>query len=269
MAATNPDRNNTTRNKQLAPPFRRKAVAAAKKANWPLWRDWFAKEWKQDEHISIIGPTGTGKSALAVDLLKIRSYVTFVMTKPADPKLENALARQHYVRVPAFPKNPPEDVDRYLLWPPGSGAMTQEANTKQRVILRDAFDKIFSGPPGGDPGRWCIYLDEARYVADPAYLGLRREVNHLLIQGRSLRIAMVLAFQRPSWVPPEAYDQASHLFIARDNDRRNVQRFREIGGVDGDRVAYTVERLANFEWAHVDARPGEGTVQVIKMPKGL
>ena len=80
---------------------------------------------------------------------------------------------------------------------------------------------------------------------------------------------MVLSFQRPTWVPQEAYDQASHLFIAADNDRRNAQRFREIGSIDGDQVAYTVQRLGKYEWCHVDARPGEGSVQVIKMPKGL
>jgi hypothetical protein len=270
--AANPDPNNSTpstRNKNLRPPFRRKYVAPAKRVPWEPWRAWFASEWNQDEHLSIIGPTGTGKSALMVDLLRIRGYTVFVMTKPSDNKLEAALDRQGYVRVPAFPKNPPEDVDRYLLWPPGSGGMTTADNTKQRTILRDAFDKIFRGPPGGDPGRWCVALDEARYVSDPSYLGLRREVNHLLIQGRSLRISMVLAFQRPSWVPREAYDQASHLFIAHDNDRRNVQQFREIGGVDGEVVAATVERLQIYEWAHVDARPGKGTVQVIKMPKGL
>jgi hypothetical protein len=82
-------------------------------------------------------------------------------------------------------------------------------------------------------------------------------------------MSVVLNFQRPSWVPPEAYDQASHLFIAGDNDRRNIQRFREIGGIDGEQVAATVARLGRWEWAHVDARPGKGNVQVIKMPKGL
>lgn len=191
------------------------------------------------------------------------------MTKPADEKLESHLIGQHYVRVPAFPKAPPPEVDRYLLWPPGSGEMTAEAHAQQRTIIRDAFTKIFRGPQGGRPGRWCICLDEARYVADPAYLGLRREVNQLLIQGRSLRISVVLNFQRPSWVPPEAYDQASHLFIAADNDKRNIQRFREIGGVDGEIVAATVQQLGLYEWAHIDARPGRGTVQVIKMPKGF
>jgi hypothetical protein len=250
-------------------PFRRRNVAPAERVSWETWREWFGSEWKQDEHMSIIGPTGTGKTALAVELLKIRTYKVFVMTKPADDKLARALDRQHYVKVPAFPRNPPDDIDRYFLWPPGSGDLSPDGLQKQRTILRDAFVKIFRGPGGGQPGRWCICLDEARYVSDPAYLGLRREVNQLLIQGRSLRISVVLNFQRPSWVPPEAYDQASHLFIAQDNDRRNVQRFREIGGVDGDRVAATVQTLKRYEWCHVDSRPGEGTVQIIKMPKGL
>ena len=251
-------------------PFqRRRNVAPAPRIDWYAWREQFEDEWLQDEHLSIIGPTGTGKSALVVDLLKIRSYKVYVITKPADEKLERALLRQNYVKIPAFPKSPPEDVDKYLLWPPGSGSLAREGMEQQRVVLRDALTKMFQGPKGGRPGRWCCVLDEARYVADPAYLGLRREVNQVLIQGRSVFMAMVLLFQRPSWVPPEAYDQASHLFIAGDNDKRNVQRFREIGGVDGDEVAATVQHLKKYEWCHIDARPGEGKVQVIKMPRGL
>lgn len=266
MAAQEP----TDQPRQQTTPFsRRKNLTVAPKVGWYEWYRWFTGEWKQDEHLSLIGPNGTGKSTLALELLKIRGYKIFVMTKPDDPKLEAAMARQQYVRVNAFPKDPPPEISKYLLWPPGSGEMTNEAHDQQRAVIRDAFTKVFKGPQGGYPGRWCFCLDEARYVADPSYLGLRREVNQLLIQGRSLRIAMVLGFQRPSWVPPEAYDQASHLFIANDNDKRNVQRFREIGGADGDQVAYTVQRLGRYEWAHVDARPGRGDINVIKMPKGL
>lgn len=260
--------NNSTPNPP-ASRFRRKNIPPAPRVDWYAWRAQFAREWLQDEHISVIGPTGTGKSALVVDLTKIRKYRIYVITKPADEKLEAALVRQHYVKVPAFPKAPPEDVDRYLLWPPGSGGLDRPSMQRQQVVLRDAFTKVFQGPNGGLPGRWCIVLDEARYVADPAYLGLRREINQILIQGRSIRLSMVLCFQRPSWVPPEAYDQASHLFIAMDNDKRNVQRFREIGGVDGEVVAATVQGLGLYEWCHVDTRPGRGTVQVVRMPKGL
>src|SRR5215831_7796852 len=88
-------------------PFRRRNVKPAPRVPWDSWRAWFGGPdgWKQDEHISIIGPTGTGKTALAVDLLRIRSYRIFVMTKPADDKLERALNRQKYLKVPAFPKD--------------------------------------------------------------------------------------------------------------------------------------------------------------------
>lgn len=256
----------------LRPPPRRRSlrdVAPAQRVDWYEWRDWFANEWEQDEHLSIIGGTGTGKSALATNLLRIRSYKVYVMTKPADDKLVSWLLGHDYVQVPAFPRNPPEDVNKYLLWPPGAGNIQREARVQQRNVLHDAFNKIFSGPKGGLPGRWCVCLDEARFVADPAYLGLRSDVNLMLIQGRSIKLSLVLCFQRPSWVPPEAYDQASHLFIAFDNDRRNIARFREIGGVDGEQVAATVQQLKLYEWAHVDARPGKGDIRVIKMPKGL
>jgi hypothetical protein len=262
----NPDPNNSSPSPR---PSRKKIVPAAPRVDWATWRAWFAREWKQDEHISVIGTTGTGKSALITDLVKIRSFKVYVMTKPDDPPLEDALIRQHYVKVPAFPKAPPEEIDAYLLWPPGAGGIDLESIQQQRDIIRNAFTNIFRGPKGGLPGRWCIILDEARYIADPTMLGLSREIKQILIQGRSLKIAMVLSFQRPSWVPPEAYDQASHLFIANDNDRRNVLRFREIGGADGETVAATVQGLEQYEWAHVDARPGRGDVQVIRMPKGL
>jgi len=270
-AASNfdPSKRSRPQNRNLRPAFRKRDIPPAPRVDWDQWWHWFKREWKQDEHISIIGPTGTGKSALAAKLLDVRTYTIWVVTKPADDKLEKALLRKHYVKVPAFPKNPPEDVNRYLLWPTGSGGITAEDRAKQRAIISDAINKVFTGPPGGLPGRWCLSFDEARYVSDPKYIGLGREINQLLIQGRSLRISVVLGFQRPSWVPPEAYDQASHLFIANDSDRRNVQRFREIGGVDGEVVAATVQGLDLYEWAHVDARPGKGTVQVIKMPKGL
>lgn len=240
----------------------------AEPVEWEAWREWFAGEWRQGEHVSIIGPTGTGKTTLELELLKIRRYVVFIATKPADEKI-SSLEREGYTRIDAWPKYPPEEVDRWLLWPKGSGSMSGESKARQRAVVHDALRRIFEGPKGGKPGRWCVCIDEARYVADTKYLGLASDINQLLIQGRSVFVSMVLGFQRPSWVPQEAYDQPSHLFIAGDNDRRNVNRFREIGGVDGAKVAATIRQLGQFEWAHVDARPGKGEVRVIRVPRQL
>lgn len=249
---------------------RRQRIQPAPRRDWDDWYAWFSGQWKQDEHISLIGPTGTGKSTMALELLKIRQWKIVLLTKPEDDKLDAALKRQRYVKIGAWPNNPPEDIQKYLLWPSASASMDAESRDQEKAVIHDMFTKVFTGPPGGKAGRWCIYLDEARYVTDVNFLNLMRDVKQLLIQGRSLRISMVLSFQRPTWVPPEAYDQASYLFIAADNDRRNVQRFREIGGADGDVVAHTVQHhLGKYEWAFVDARPGQGDVQIIKAPKGL
>ncbi len=243
-------------------------VGVAPRVDWHEWFDWFRGEWKQGEHLSVIGPTGTGKTTLEIELAKIRDYVVFIATKPAD-ELIASLENRGYTRVRALPRTLPDNVPRYLLWAPGSGSMDPASRHKQRAVIHDALRRTFEGPKGGEPGRWCVIVDECRYVSDPKYLGLGAQVNHMLIQGRSLKLSMVNGFQRPSWVPQEAYDQPSHLFIAADNDKRNARRFREIGGIDGERVAATIASLGAFEWAHVDARPGRGDVHVLRIPRSL
>lgn len=265
MSVPNLDPNNS---RPTLLPSRKRAVAAAPRVDYDTWLTTFRREYKQGEHISVIGTTGTGKTILETEILKLRQHVVLIATKPEDKSLDR-LERHGYVRVKAFPKNPPEDIDRYLLWTPGAGSMAPAAQLRDHAIIKDALTRIFEGPKGGKPGRWAVCIDEARYVADPGFLGLDREIKHILIQGRSLKISFTLGFQRPSWVPAEAYDQVSYLFIAQDNDRRNVQRFREIGGVDGETVAATVKKLKQYEWCFIDARPGGGDVLIIKVPKHL
>jgi hypothetical protein len=54
-----------------------------------------------------------------------------------------------------------------------------------------------------------------------------------------------------------AYDQATHLFFWRDNDRRNLDRIAGLGGVDPQLVKDTVGRLALHEVAYVNTRDGQ------------
>jgi len=53
--------------------------------------------------------------------------------------------------------------------------------------------------------------------------------------------------QRPAFIPLAFYDQATHLFVWRDNDRRNRQRLGELAGNASAVVQREVAGLARRE----------------------
>ena len=77
-------------------------------------------------------------------------------------------------------------------------------------------------------GGWTVVLDELRYVTD--ILRLKRHVQLLLLQGRSLGVSVVSGSQRPRHVPLEAYSMARHLFLWQTTDRQDLRRIGDFSG---------------------------------------
>lgn len=199
-------------------------------------------DWRQGEHVTLIGPTGCGKTTVTMALLPLRNYVCFVATKPRDPLIKS-LPRKGYTRVETWP--PPDYVSRAVLWPP---ITTMGHKDRQRTAIRNAMHLQYRS------GGWCVVADELRYISQT--LGLKAECEMFWLQGRSLGLSFVTATQRPSWVPLEAYDQASHLFIWRETDRRNLDRLGDIGGVDTALVKRLVPKLPRHDFLYVNTRDG-------------
>lgn len=200
---------------------------------WPefdrLWK------WKQGEHITLVGPTGRGKTTLETAILPRREYVVFFSTKRID-STQDKLKAMGYKVIHSAAELHPDVTPKAILRPP----WPDNVNAKQlkelhAEVFGEALMSIFR------QGFWTVVLDEGRYVTRD--LGLEGEVQLLLLQGRSLKITVVLGTQRPRWIPLEAYDQATHLFFFKDKDRPNVERVAEMAGLDRRTVQEVVPAL--------------------------
>ena len=210
------------------------------------WSGFLAQfDWEQGEHISLIGPTGLGKTTLALELLPLRNYVVVLGTKPRDEKL-SALTGKGYVLMKDWPEHNDHELrNRILLWP--RMEKTTDVKGQQKVVGRALAD-IFR------QGRWAVYVDELRYVSET--LKLRGLLELIWQQGRSLGVSLIGGTQRPVHVPLMMFDQATHLFFWRDNDDANLKRIGGIGSLDAATVRASVASLPKHHTLYVNTRTG-------------
>lgn len=204
-------------------------------------------DWRQGEHVSLVGPTGTGKSHAALQLIPQRDYVVAFGTKPLDRTLDRLTAARRpdrFRRVKKWRDVRQRD-RRVLLWPPMRGVRDRATQADQFTA---ALDDCFA------QGRWCLFADETAYMC--RQLGLADRFTLIWQQGRSIGLSLVTCIQRPAFVPLEAYDAPTHLFFWRDNDERNLRRIGGIGWLDAGTIRQTVARLGQHEALYLNSRTG-------------
>ncbi len=201
-------------------------------------------DWRQGEHVSMIGPTGQGKTTLALALLPRRSYTVVLGTKPRDKTLTSLIRNDGYKRIYQWPPGPTRR--RVVLWPV---IRRPEDIPHQQEVLDAALRDIYA------EGGWCIFVDEVWYLS--VFLGMSRLLELFWSQARSLNISFVAATQRPAHVPLMMYSQPTHLFFWKDNDPANLKRLKELGGgLNSKLVAAAIESLRPFEALYLNTRTG-------------
>lgn len=207
--------------------------------HWQTLRQVLRRTWQQGEHVSILGPTGSGKTHLALALVQLRSYVVIVAAKARDDTLSHWAEQHDYKIVRRWP--PPPNRHRVILWPPLRRPSDMDA---QSDTIGYALEHIFSA------GGWTVLIDEASYIAND--LRLDGHLKLLWSQGRSNRITLIAGTQRPRHVPMHMWDQPSHLFLFRYNDRDGLQRISGLGAADSETIRQLVPRLERHQFLYVD-----------------
>lgn len=211
------------------------------------WADFLRRfDWRQGEHVSILGRTGRGKTTLALELARRRRYVMALATKPRDSTLDR-LTRppDKFRKIEKWPPPlPAAFMPRLLVWPK---YRTPADVAVQSEVMSEAIDAAFI------EGGWCILADECYYLAQD--LRLREPLRHCWQQGRALDLSLLAISQRPSGVPLEMYSQATHLFLFRSTLQEDLKRLSEIpGGIDPVRLRRIVKTLSGRRFVYLNTQ---------------
>lgn len=208
----------------------------------------------QGQHVTIISPTGGGKTLLAREAVKARDYVLGLFTKPRDPLVDELVREDRYrlmrtldIRAVDGKLTDP----RIALNPLFSQGTMKERRAKQAEVIAEAIQYAY------DAGGWCLWADDALWLMK--HLGLGEDSEAIWFHGRTSNVSFVVLGQRPRHLPLAAYSQVEHLFVGHTGDREDIRRLGEIsaaGSVDTELVRYIVARLERWQFLYVQPHAG-------------
>lgn len=213
------------------------------------WKDFRTKwhnEYDRDNHVIIIGPTRSGKTQVATELVEERGYVVATGVKYRDDTLMKLIKTRGYKRITDWTKH---NDKRLVLWPKNDNMDT--LYDEQRKVFKDMFNNVYIA------GGRAIWIDEMRVMCDPGMVGLRADVIKLLVAGASNNISVVGCSQRPAWVPQEAFSESKHMILFRTNHVEDLKKIGSFNGIAAKDVVTQVQKLEKYEFVHANLLTGE------------
>lgn len=228
---------------------------------WGELYRYLRREFEQGDHVAVIGPTGSGKTHIALEVAEIRSYVILVALKPRDPLIDDAMRRGYHL-VPGnrleieYVDNKPLH-RRIVYWPRLSGRAQQALPAEALLAAEKEIQKpAVRGAIGyvRRKGHWALILDEGTWICRD--LNLQREVDSALFQFRTMKSSVIILGQRPSWMGRYVLSSPTHLFLFSTNDTNDRKALGEISGVDTKLVQEIVGRLdfRRHEFLYINTR---------------
>lgn len=221
--------------------------------------DFLKRYWleRPGDHVTILAPTGMGKTHLAFELLDVSHKQTgippiFFATKPRDDMVRDRAKQLGWRTIGTWPPpiskqfgNPPG----WLLWPDHT-ADPDVDDAHHYDVFRNAMIMPFkAGARRRNPISSREVWDEAGTLARD--LNLAREQRQVLKRGRSCKCGGWTMDQRAAWLPMESYNCAEHLFLHRDPVKANRERYDDIGGFDPGLVSDVLMGLPKWHYLYL------------------
>src|SRR5262249_51101143 len=137
----------------------------------------------------------------------------------------------------------------YLIWPDMRDPETAVQNAG--TVTARLIDGVYAD---GAKGRKCILvLDDT--VTKSKVLQLDRHMVKVLTMSGAVGIGGWFFVQKPTGAGDAAlwsFSQSDHVFIARDPDKRNRERYTEIGGFDSKEVERICMSLKRYQFLYLE-----------------
>lgn len=214
--------------------------------------------YQTGEHATFAGPSGWGKTQLVNELLEVTATsklnAIVLCMKNRDATASKFIRETDgFHRATSWPPSTMERVKAHrnprgwVLWPKHTHDPDRDADKLYFEFRKAMLSSMKTG------NRILVSED---VIAQAKWLGLTTEIQYIYWNGRSDGCGLWSTMQRPAHAPPEAYSQSHHIFLANSPEKRDRDRYREIGGIDSETIEYNLSRCQKFQWLYIHRESG-------------
>ncbi|HLI23352.1 MAG TPA: hypothetical protein VKU91_00230 [Acidimicrobiales bacterium] len=241
--------------------------------DWDAFIRLLRREWAPGEHMSIVAPTGEGKTTVVTSIL---TEVGHKWELALDPKGgDSTLAALDWPRISGLP--PPKrwhefwrrDIyqdmaeGRPFRAIVGNVTYTVDDVIRLRSELGRTLDDVFA------QGGWTVAIDEFQILADKRLMDLGAEAERLLIAARDKGVRLVMLFQAPRWVPRASQDQTKWNLVGLTRDKDVVERLAEMLGRSRAEIQGAISGLGARPYSWLCARNNPRQPLIVTRPPAV